>query len=166
MASTVKVYASAISAFHKGINSLPLGRHPQVCQFLKGARQLSPGRTLQAPSWDQPFVLQSLTRAPYEPTVDADLRALSLKTAFLLALCSAKRVGELCALSVSGECLRWRADGTGVSLWPKPTFLPKVLSPQSINQVLEVDQFHPTSSSLTEEEELLTLCPVRALRAY
>ena len=164
--STVKVYASAISAFHQGTNNGPLGRHPLVGQFLKGARRLRPARTLRAPGWDLPMVLASLTGAPYEPIADADLRSLSLKTAFLLALCSARRVGELCALSVSDDCLRWREGGTSVSLWPSPAFLPKVVNRQSINQVLEVDAFQPASASQAEQERLLTLCPVRALRAY
>ncbi|KAK0135508.1 hypothetical protein N1851_028633 [Merluccius polli] len=157
--STVKVYASAISAFHQGTNNGPLGRHPLVGQLLKGARRLRPARTLQ-------MVLASLTEAPYEPIADADLRSLSLKTALLLALCSAGRVGELCALSVSDDCLRWREGGTSVSLWPNPAFLPKVVNRQSINQVLEVDAFQPASASQAEQERLLTLCPVRALRAY
>ena len=165
-ASTVKVYASAISAFHRGVDNGPLGRHPLVGQFLKGARRLRPGRTLRAPGWDLPTVLTSLTVGPYEPILDADLRSLSLKTAFLLALCSAKRVSELCALSVSDDCLRWQAGGASVSLWPNPAFRPKVLNPQSINQVLEVTQFQPSSTSQAEQDKLLTLCPVRALRAY
>ncbi|KAK0138023.1 hypothetical protein N1851_025751 [Merluccius polli] len=158
-ASTVKVYASAISAFHQGVDNGPLGRHPLVCQFLKGARRLRPGRTLRAPGWDLPTVLTSLTVGPYEPILDADLRSLSLKTAFLLALCSAKRVSELCALSVSDDCLRWQAGGASMSLWPNPAFLPKVLTPQSINQVLEVTQFQPSSTSQADQDKLLTLCP-------
>jgi hypothetical protein len=103
-----------------------------------------------SPSWD-------LTEAPYEPIADADLRSLSLKTAFLLALCSARRVGELCAHSVSDDCLRWMEGGTSVSLWPNPAFLPKVVNRQSINQVLEVDAFQPASASQAEQDRLLTL---------
>ncbi len=92
-------------------------------------------------------MLKALIKAPYEPTADADLKALSLKTAFLLvALCSAKQVGELCALSVTDDCLRWSADGTGVLLWPYLPFLLKVLNPQSANRVLEVGHFQPSSS--------------------
>lgn len=59
---------------------------------------------------------------------------------------SARLVGELCAPSVSDNCLRWRAGGTGVALWPNPAFLPKVLDWQPINQVLEVNQFQPSSA--------------------
>ena len=88
------------------------------------------------------MVLTSLTETLYEPIADADLHALSHKTVFLLALCSARRVGELCVLSIG-----WREGGTGVSLWPNPDFLPKVVNRQSINQVVEVDAFQPASAS-------------------
>lgn len=55
---------------------------------------------------------------------------MQLKTALLFFLCSAERVEELCALTISDDCLCWRPDGTGVSLWPSPAFLPKILNPQ------------------------------------
>ncbi len=93
VASTIKVYASSISAFHGRVDGQAVGRHPLVCQFLKGVRRLCPNRTLRAPSWDLPLVLDSLTKPPYEPLANTDLKALSLKTAFLLAIYSAKRVG-------------------------------------------------------------------------
>ncbi|KAK0151149.1 hypothetical protein N1851_007723 [Merluccius polli] len=126
-ASTIKVYTAAISFMRQW--------------FIKGACRLRPTRSPRAPSWDLPL---------------STFKFLSHKTAFLLAICSAKRVGELHALSVSADCLWWKADDTGVSLWPNPAFLPKVINPQTVNQVIEVGAFRPDP----------TLCPVRALRAY
>ena len=70
------------------------------------------------------------------------------------------------SLSVTMASRKVRESGTGVSLWPNPAFLPKVVNRQSINQVLEVDAFQPASASQAEQDRLLTLCPVRALRAY
>ena len=82
-----------------------------------------------------------------------------MKTAFLLAITSAKRVGELHALSVSGSCLRWNPDGSGVTLWPNMVFLPKVLPRSHVNRPIQLAQFDPqpaeTGSSL--------LCPVWTL---
>ncbi|KAK0136986.1 hypothetical protein N1851_026852 [Merluccius polli] len=69
--------SSAISAFHGRTDGWTLGRHPLVCQSLKGARRLCPGRILRAPGKDLPLVLKSLTEAPYKPIADADLNALS-----------------------------------------------------------------------------------------
>ena len=63
--------------------------------FSKAAR---PER-LRPPNWDVSLVLQSLTRAPYEPLRSADERFLTQKMLFLIALASAKRIGELHALS-------------------------------------------------------------------
>ena len=57
--------------------------------------------------------------------------------------------------------MRWKAEDTGVSLRPNPAFLPKVITPQTVNQVLELAAFHSDGT-----EGLSTLCPVRALRAY
>ena len=49
-------------------------------------------------AWDVTLVLQSLTGAPYEPLRTSDERFLAQKTLFLLALASAKWIGELHAL--------------------------------------------------------------------
>ena len=136
-----------------------------VSQFLKGGNRLRPGRCLRAPSWHLPLVLRSLTTAPYEPLGQADLKFLTQKTVFLLSLCSTKRVSELHALSVSTECMRWKPEGAALTLGPNPFFLPKVLSPQSINRAIELEAFHP-EPACQAGLALHTLCPVRALRAY
>ena len=47
------------------------------------------------PAWDVNVVLRSLLVAPYEPLGGAPLRTLTMKTLFLLALATAKRVGEI-----------------------------------------------------------------------
>ena len=161
--STLKVYVAAISAGRGAIGATSVGKDPMVAQFLKGAWRLRPARELRAPPWDLPLVLRSLTGAPYEPLDQADLKFLSLKTLFLLAVCSARRVGELHALSVDEECLVWKPEDAGVRLWPNPFFLPKVLSTVAINQVIDLDAFRPEHES-TGDSRLL--CPVRALRAY
>lgn len=87
VASTIKVYASSIFAFHGRVDGQPVGRHPLVCQFLKGVRHLCPNHTLWAPNWDLPLVLDYLTKPPYGPLAYTNLKA------FFLAICSTKRVG-------------------------------------------------------------------------
>ena len=99
-ASTLSVYAAAISAFHDLVGGLSIEKRCMVSQFLKGANRLRPGRCLRAPSWDLPLVLRSSTTAPYEPLGKVNLKFLTQKTVFLLALCSTKRVSELHALSL------------------------------------------------------------------
>ena len=73
-------------------------------------------------------------------------------------------MSELHALSVSDDCLRWKPDDSGVSLWPNPAFLPKVVNPQTVNQVIDISAFRQTR--LQGDVGLQALCPVRALRAY
>ena len=50
-------------------------------------------------SWDLDVVLRHLMSSEYEPLEHLSLRALTKKTLFLVALATAKRVGELQALS-------------------------------------------------------------------
>ena len=71
-------------------------------------------------------------------------------------------MGVLHALSVGDACLRWHPDGAGVTLWPNVAFLPKVLSPSSTNQPIQLSRFNP----LPVEGGSGLLCPVRALEAY
>ena len=165
-ASTLRVYMAAISATHARVDNQTVGSHYLITQFLKGAQRLQPPRSLRAPSWDLQVALRSLCLPPFEPLSQADLTRLSMKTAFLLAIATAKRVGELHALSVSQACLRWHADGSGVVLWPNPSFLPKRLSPHHVNQSIELAAFNPPGSPGGAERVSDLLCPVRALRAY
>ena len=165
-ASTVKVHVAAISFNHSHIDGRSVGAHYWVTQFLRGARRLRPPRVRRAATWDLPLVLQALSRAPFEPMAASSLCSLSIKTAFLLAVTTAKRVSELHALSISPACLRWKADGTGVTLWPNVSFLPKVMPPDYVNQAIELAAFHPPPFTSEADERAHLLCPVRALRLY
>lgn len=97
-------------------------------------------------------------RTSFCPIVGSDLKWLSLKTAFLIAMASGKPVSKLQALSVHESCLRWAPDGTSVSLWPHAAFVPKVASTR-IAQPLELARFRELDSTVP-------LCPVRALEDY
>ncbi|KAI2663988.1 dTTP/UTP pyrophosphatase [Labeo rohita] len=162
-AATLKVYVAAISAHHVPVEGSSLGSHKLVCSFLKGARRLKPVRNPHFPVWDLPTVLSFLCSSQFEPLQSNDIKWISLKTVFLLAVASAKRVGELHALSVSELCLRWLPDNSGVVLRPNPSFLPKVLLPQFINQNIELASFQTSSGS---DSGTHLLCPVRALKCY
>ncbi len=62
---------------------------------------------------------------PFEPLSLADIKWLSLKTAFLMAISSAKRVSELNALSVAPQCLQWGPEDSKVMLWSNQAFFTK-----------------------------------------
>ena len=160
--ATLRVYVAAISSRHARVDNDTVGGHRLVSLFLKGALRLRPPRAQRAPAWDLHLVLDALCLPPFEPLAQAELKWVSTKTAFLLAIASAKRVGELHALSVSDSCLRWNSDGSGVTLWPNPAFLPKVLSSSNLNRPVRLAQFIASEG----EDRFKLLCPVRALRAY
>ena len=54
-----------------------------------------PKSSRNLPKWNLSVVLNELTKAPFEPMKDTDLKHLTLKTAFLLALASGKRRSEI-----------------------------------------------------------------------
>ncbi len=110
------------------------------------------------PQWDLNLVLSSLSCTPFEPLTDSAIKWLSLKSAFLLAIATARRVSELHALSVIPQCLRWGLECKQATRWPNPAFLPKVLSPQYVNKPIIISAFTDDRRSV--------LCPVRALRQY
>ncbi len=160
--ATLRVYVAAISSQHARVDNDTVGRHKLVSLFLKRALRLRPAQALRAPAWDLPLLLEALCQPPFEPLAQTELRWLPVKTAFLLAIILAKRVGELHVLSLSDACLRWNPDGSGVSLWPNTAFLPKVLSASNLNRPIHLAQFNPPEG----EERLKLLCPVWALQAY
>ena len=93
--STLMVYVAAISSRHEMVDGATVGCNRLVSFFLRGALRLRPPRTLRAPAWDLPLVLEAMSLPPFEPLTQVGLKSLSMKVAFLLAIISAKQVGEL-----------------------------------------------------------------------
>ena len=132
-----------------------------IRDLLRSFRLSSAERVLRPPAWDLSKVLTYLVSPAFEPLSQASFRDLTLKTLFLLALATAKRVGELQALSsivtfVGGDaCLSYipqfvaKSESLTRSI-PRPrSFLVKSLADFAAG--LDID---------------LLLCPVRALRLY
>ena len=71
----------------------PTGRHISQSSILN--KLLSSFHRDRLPKWNLSVVLNELTKAPFEPMKDTDLKHLILKTAFLLALASGKRRSEI-----------------------------------------------------------------------
>ena len=96
--SAVKGYCSALNSV-LALKGRDLAGFREITTLLRSfARSVNPVE-LRPPAWDVSLVLQSLTGAPYEPLRMCDEHFLAQKTLFLLALASAKRIGELHALS-------------------------------------------------------------------
>ena len=76
-----------------------LSSHRVLRDLLRSFRVSAPSCSMRPPSWDLSRVLRFLNSGSFEPLHAAPLRALSKKVLFLLALATAKRVGELQGLS-------------------------------------------------------------------
>lgn len=162
--STLKGMVAAIKAARVGECKLDEGTCTLVKKFLRGAQRLRARVSAPiVPPWDLELVLGALRRPPFEPLGSADLKWLSIKTAFLLAVTTAKRVGELQALSVHEELCRFKPDNGGVVLRLNPAFLPKVLSDSHLSQRIELYPFSPPGDQVPGQSPL---CPVRALQLY
>ena len=70
-----------------------------IRDLLRSFRLSSAERVLRPPAWDLSMVLTYFVPPALEPLSQASFRALTLTALFLLALATAKRVGELQALS-------------------------------------------------------------------
>ena len=117
------------------------------------------------PKWNLSVVLNELTKAPFDPMKDTDLKHLTLKTAFLLALASGKRHSEIHAwvankLSNLGQ---WEK----VALFSSSDFIAKNQLAREASQSVSPVTI-PALTTIVDRQfkEDRTLCPVRALRYY
>lgn len=165
-ASTLGVFASAITTGHQGFGRYSARSHPLIKRFLRGAYRVRPPPRQGVPPWDLQTVLDGLVGPPFEPLEQTEIRLLSFKTALLLALSSTKRVGDLCALSVHPSCMSFSQDGGLVHLWPNPAFRPKVITSDFRSRVIRIRALVTSADTSEEDVRLPLLCPVRALRCY
>ena len=87
---------------------------------------------------------------------------LTLKAVFLVAICSAKGLGELKALDCRPQFLSI-GDG-GVVLHPHSSFVPKVPTLSNIEKVVEFTTYGINEDGSESPEHALCVC--RSLRAY
>ncbi|XP_071994691.1 uncharacterized protein [Engystomops pustulosus] len=120
--STLKVQISALSIYF----DLPLADHRWIRRFIKGCSRIKPRIHNPVPSWDLSLVLNILTEPPFEPLDSANIKILTFKTIFLIAITTARRLGEIQALSRREPFLNILDDKIILKL--DPLFLPKVVS--------------------------------------
>ncbi len=161
--NTLKVYSSAILAFHFGINGIPVGRLPSVSRFLAGAVRIWPNPVV-LPSWSLQPVLDSLTKYPWEPMEQADIKHVTLKTIFLLAVTSARRVSELNALCLDKGCYRLITPDI-LLLRTNVDFMPKCKTEFHRSQEIQLNSFYAKPKT-PDEKRLHRMCPIRALQVY
>ena len=150
----------SIAGYHSMLSStfcflLPeLSSSPILHDLLRSFRLEAPSVSSRVPSWGLPGALQFLCSAPFEPLALSSFHDLTRKTLFLLAVATARRMGELQAVSHMVSF-----SGKDLYLSFLPEFRAKTESaanplPRSLEDFV---------GDLPDE---LLLCPVRALRCY
>ena len=96
--SSLKVYLSATISYQSPNSpAANFFKHPTTKRFLKGPSHIYPD-SWPPPQWSLALVLKQLTKAPFETLATTDLRLITFKTDFLVAITSARRTSELVAL--------------------------------------------------------------------
>ncbi|XP_044300087.1 shieldin complex subunit 1 isoform X1 [Varanus komodoensis] len=161
--SSIKVYMAAISYYHGTVGGPSIFSQPFIKRFLKGLYNLNPTVRPVMPTWSLSVVLQELTRAPFEPLVTIDLRLVSWKKAFLVAVTSARRASELCVVRLDPPYLNFHREK--VVLRMDPSFLPKVTTSFHMGQDIVLPAFF-LSPTNPLERSLHTLDIRRCLAFY
>ena len=98
--STIKGYRAMLSSVFK-FCLLEISTSPILKDLVHSFEISAPRPVHRSPSWDLDKVLEYLSGPPFEPLADASFRNKIRKVLFLVAMATAKRVGELQALSFS-----------------------------------------------------------------
>ena len=157
----VKGYSSVLNSV-LALKGRDLASSREITMLLRSFLRSVDPVELRPPAWDVALVLQSLTGAPYEPLRTCDERFLAQKTLFLLALASAKRIGELHALSYRVSHSRNWGE---VSFSFVPGFVAKTRDPSSLAPRFEGFTV-PALPNARNNRNGRLLYPVRAVKCY
>ena len=162
--STIDGYRTAI-VDTLGPTAQHIAHNADLHRLLSSFPRDRPKSSRNLPKWNLCVVLNELRKAPLELMKDTDLKHLTLKTAFLLALASGKRRSEIhtwVANKVS-NLGQWEK----VALFPSSDFIAKnQLAREGSQSVSPVTI--PALTTIVDRQckEDRTLCLVRALRYY
>ena len=92
--STIDGYRTAI-VDTLGPTGQYIAQSSYLHRLLSSFHRDRPKSSRNLPKWNLSVVLNELTKAPFEPMKDTNLKHLTLKTAFLLALASGKHRSEI-----------------------------------------------------------------------
>ena len=145
---TEKAAVSTIKGYRAMLSS--------VFKFCLPEISTSPRPVHRSPSWDLDKVLEYLSGPPFEPLADASFRNKTRKALFLVAMATAKRVGELQALSFSVS-----RRGDDLVLHYDPFFLAKT---ESVSNPLPRSVIVQSLADFVGDLPERVLCPVRAVR--
>lgn len=145
------------------VGACDIGSNHVLSELIKSFSLRRPVTRSLTPKWNLSWVLWTLGKAPFEPLSQASTMDLTVKTVFLLALASARRVSEIHALSVEEGHIRFNQSDKSVSLLPQPGFLAKNQCPEIAPASIHIPSL---ARFVGEDGDDKVLCPVRALRFY
>ncbi|MEO1301489.1 MAG: hypothetical protein AAFU83_04625, partial [Bacteroidota bacterium] len=152
--TTIEGYRSAISSVQPRV-----GSDQTLSDVLKAFSQEAPAAAPRVVNWNLDVVLKFLRSSEFEPLDKASLRSLTIKTLFLLALASARRMGELQAIS---KDVGFRSGCVQLSYLL--SFVAKnETRAHPIDRVFSIKGLAPLVSP--RDRDILN-CPVRALKEY
>ena len=111
--NSVNAYRSAISSVHEKFDGVPVGQHPIITRLVKGVFNVGPPIPRYSSTWDVQKVLNYLDSQGKQTPIS--LKALTLKTAFLLAITRPSRSSDLSQLNIT----RIRRGANGISFCPQ-----------------------------------------------
>ena len=147
---TVNTARSALSSTLPPIDGFMVGKHPLIKRQLKGIFNLRPPKQTLFPSWSVKNVLDTIKQ--WYPTTKLSTQLLTYKTAFLVAISSAKRASSLSLLSIKKGYLEVSEEKVVLL----PIGLEKHSRPGFVGGPIEIESFKQSPE----------LCPVNHLNAY
>ena len=132
------------------ISSSPILKDLVRCFEISAPRPLH-----HSPPWDLDKVLEYLSGPPFEPLAEASFRNKTRKALFLLAMATAKCIGELQALSFSVS-----HRGDYLVLHYNPFFLAKT---ESVSKPISRSVIVQSLADFVRDLPERVLCPVRAI---
>ena len=160
---TIKGYRSAISSTISSCGSrTEFTNSPELASLIRSFQLERPPQRKIAPQWNLSLVLQALLKPPFEPIHACDLKSLTLKTVFLVALASGRRRSEIHALCFDSHHFRQNQDQSLLTLYPDLEFVAKNQVLDSVAEPIKLKAFTAVGSEDFDRK----LCPVRALLQY
>ena len=156
--SAIKGYRSVLNGIF-ALKGYDFSSDPVLAEVIRTCARRAPRRVDRRQPWNVDVVLKFLSSAPFEPLPDASLRDLTVKTVFLVALATARRVGELQSLAAR---VSW--SGPDLLLSYLPEFVAKTES--SSRPVAREFLLRSLSAVVESADTDRLLCPVRAVSCY
>ena len=153
--STIKGYRAMLSSVFT-FCLLEILSSPILKDLVRSFQISAPRPLHHSPPWDLDKVLEYLSGPPFEPLAEASFRNKTRKALFLVAMATAKRVGELQALSFSVS-----HRGDDLVLHYDPFFLAKT---ESVSNPLPRSVIIQSLADFVGDLPERVLCPVCAIR--